>query len=1122
MADDVTTNPGSGGARFAADDIGGTHHLRVKVQQGADGSATDVSTAAPLPAQLRNSGGTEIGTAAAPVRVDPTGTTSQPITDGGGSITVDAASLPLPSGASTEATQSSVLTEVSKIDDVQGTTGSAVPSKGNLIQGSDGTNARNVKTDSAGELQVDVLTAPAIATGDNAIGRVKITDGSEVASVDASNRLEVAVGNTVSVSDGAGTLTVDAPVGAPVNVQVGDGTRTATVRDTGSSDSLNVSIVDASGNQITSFGGSGGTAVADDSAFTPAVTEITPVGGTYRSSRDQVNDNDAGAFAMTQSRALLTCVETPNGDSAMDDTNDAVRVNIVAGSSSGTEYTEDAASAANPAGGQVMARRRDSLSTETTTDGDVTALNSTGKGELYVKHVDSIPVTDNGGSLTVDASSLPLPTGAATEATLGDVKTAVQLIDDAVATDGSATPTKAILIAGQDGTNAQSLKTDSSGRVAVTDDGTTISIDDGAGSITVDGSVSVSSSALPSGAATEAKQDTQITALQIIDDIVKTDDAAFAPATDKVAMVGAEFDDDTPDSVNEGDAGALRMSANRNLYVRLRDNAGNERGMNVDASGNANVIAAANSGVDIGDVTINNGSGGSAVNIQDGGNSITVDGTVTANAGSGPFPVSDNSGSLTVDAPSGTPVHVQIGDGTRQATVRDTGSADSLNVAIVDGSGNQITSFGGGTQYTEDAASASDPVGNQILARRRDSLSSETTTDGDVTAINSTAKGELYVKHVDAIPVTDNAGSITVDNGGTFAVQSTIAAGATNIAKAEDAASASADVGVPAMAIRKATPANTSDTDGDYEMIQMSAGRVWVSATVDAALPAGTNAIGKLAANNGVDIGDVDVTSVPSDPFGANADAASASGSISAKLRFIASSGIPIGSVLPATGASNLGKAEDAAHSSGDVGVMALAVSNEANAARAADGDYVPIATDTEGNVRTVGNRDHDAVDAGEPVKVGAKAIAHGSNPSAVAAADRTDLYANRHGVLFTIGGHPNIVTFEAAYTAAQTDTAIVSVSSGTKIVVTEIEALCDHANTVDVGVRVGFGTANTPTTTGVVLTHPGIAPGSGVVRGSGAGILGIGGDGEDLRITCEVPTTGSIRIIVSYYTIES
>jgi hypothetical protein len=124
------------------------------------------------------------------------------------------------------------------------------------------------------------------------------------------------------------------------------------------------------------------------------------------------------------------------------------------------------------------------------------------------------------------------------------------------------------------------------------------------------------------------------------------------------------------------------------------------------------------------------------------------------------------------------------------------------------------------------------------------------------------------VKASVAVPVTDNGGnlsiddggnSITVDNGGTFAVQSTIAAGATNIAKAEDVASADADVGVPAMAVRKGTPANTSGTDGDYEMLQMSAGRLWTSSTIDAALPAGTNAIGKLAANDGVDIGDVTV-----------------------------------------------------------------------------------------------------------------------------------------------------------------------------------------------------------------------------------------------------------------------
>ena len=67
-----------------------------------------------------------------------------------------------------------------------------------------------------------------------------------------------------------------------------------------------------------------------------------------------------------------------------------------------------------------------------------------------------------------------------------------------------------------------------------------------------------------------------------------------------------------------------------------------------------------------------------------------------------------------------------------------------------------------------------------------------------------------------------------------------------------------------------------------------------------------------------------------------------------------------------------------------------------------------------------------------------------------------------------------------------------------------------------------GFGATTTPTTTGVILSHPGIAKGGGVVEGDGSGILGVGADGEDLRMTSEVPTTGSIDVVVSYHTIES
>ncbi len=49
MADNVELNAGSGGATTATDEISGVHHQRIKIQHGADGSATDVSTASPLP-----------------------------------------------------------------------------------------------------------------------------------------------------------------------------------------------------------------------------------------------------------------------------------------------------------------------------------------------------------------------------------------------------------------------------------------------------------------------------------------------------------------------------------------------------------------------------------------------------------------------------------------------------------------------------------------------------------------------------------------------------------------------------------------------------------------------------------------------------------------------------------------------------------------------------------------------------------------------------------------------------------------------------------------------------------------------------------------------------------------
>lgn len=58
MADNTVLNLGAGGDTIATDDISGVKHQRVKMEFGADGSATDVSAAAPLPARLIGRGAT--------------------------------------------------------------------------------------------------------------------------------------------------------------------------------------------------------------------------------------------------------------------------------------------------------------------------------------------------------------------------------------------------------------------------------------------------------------------------------------------------------------------------------------------------------------------------------------------------------------------------------------------------------------------------------------------------------------------------------------------------------------------------------------------------------------------------------------------------------------------------------------------------------------------------------------------------------------------------------------------------------------------------------------------------------------------------------------------------------
>lgn len=248
-----------------------------------------------------------------------------------------------------------------------------------------------------------------------------------------------------------------------------------------------------------------------------------------------------------------------------------------------------------------------------------------------------------------------------------------------------------------------------------------------------------------------------------------------------------------------------------------------------------------------------------------------------------------------------------------KATVLDYTNSNPVAVRLTDTNGDYIAA-GAGTQYTEDAAAAGNPIGNALIVVRDDARSGTlTNADGDNVAVRGTNAGEMYVKHVDAIPVTDNAGSLTVDNEGITTIAGAVAG---------------TEMQVDVVA---ALPAGTNNI-GDVDILSIAAGDNNIG-NVDVvtlpSLPAGTNAIGKLAANSGVDIGDVDVLSV-----------------------------------VPGTGATNLGKAEDAAHTTGDVGVMALAVRKDTAAASSGTtGDYEPLSTDATGRLWIVGAAVEDAAE---------------------------------------------------------------------------------------------------------------------------------------------------------------
>lgn len=133
-------------------------------------------------------------------------------------------------------------------------------------------------------------------------------------------------------------------------------------------------------------------------------------------------------------------------------------------------------------------------------------------------------------------------------------------------------------------------------------------------------------------------------------------------------------------------------------------------------------------------------------------------------------------------------------------------------------------------EHNEDAPFTSGDSGIATLLVRQDTLATSTSADGDYGSFKSNALGELYVHDTDVKAQLVSANSILtniksdtasiVTNTGTTATNTgTISSTLTALSKAEDAAAASGDQGIQALAVRKDAQGSNVNADGDYSSL---------------------------------------------------------------------------------------------------------------------------------------------------------------------------------------------------------------------------------------------------------------------------------------------------------------
>ena len=317
---------------------------------------------------------------------------------------------------------------------------------------------------------------------------------------------------------------------------------------------------------------------------------------------------------------------------------------------------------------------------------------------------------------------------------------------------------------------------------------------------------------------------------------------------------------------------------------------------------------------------------------------------------------------------------------------------------------------------TEDVAHSTGDAGVMLLGVENEDQAALTAGDKDYTPIAVTPEGNIIVKQEGNITVNSHA----VTNAGTFAVQVDGAA-LTALQLIDDAISGN-EMQVDVVA---ALPTGTN-TIGQVGITDTSFAVADGSALGEGVLVQGDDGTDRKNINVDATTGDVQVDVTNTVTVGSHA--------VTNAGTFVVQED---GAALTALQLiDNIVQTEDAAHTTGDSGVMLLGVENEDQASlTAGDKDYTPVAVTPEGNIiikpeaaldvsaatvtvdlagnndvtvtstdtdglEVQGGLDHDAVDAGSPLKMGGRAQSSEAQPDEVADNDRVDALFDRSGYL--------------------------------------------------------------------------------------------------------------------------